>query len=83
MDILGIKEGTHVADIGAGSGWFTVRAAKRAGSYRNCLRRGHQSGIHFLINQRIQRDGIGNFHAILSEEDDPSCRKTVLILCCC
>src|SRR6266545_3216166 len=27
MDILGIKEGSNVADIGAGSGWFTVRAA--------------------------------------------------------
>ena len=27
MDILGIREGVSVADIGAGSGWFTVRAA--------------------------------------------------------
>src|SRR5207237_10054664 len=27
MDILGIKEGSNVADIGAGSGWFRVRAA--------------------------------------------------------
>src|SRR2546422_7784183 len=32
MDILGIKEGSNVADIGAGSGWFTVRAARRVGS---------------------------------------------------
>src|SRR5213080_3748801 len=32
MDILGIKEGSSVADIGAGSGWFTVRAARRVGS---------------------------------------------------
>jgi len=29
MDILGIKPGKSVADIGAGSGWFTVRAARR------------------------------------------------------
>src|SRR5437764_1984046 len=29
MDTLGIKPGKTVADIGAGSGWFTVRAAKR------------------------------------------------------
>ena len=27
MDILGVKQGSNVADIGAGSGWFTVRAA--------------------------------------------------------
>src|SRR5205814_9161914 len=32
MDILGVKEGSSVADIGAGPGWFTVRAARRAGS---------------------------------------------------
>ncbi len=32
MDILGIKEDSQVADIGAGSGWFTVRAARRVGN---------------------------------------------------
>ena len=29
MDILGVTPGKNVADIGAGSGWFTVRAASR------------------------------------------------------
>src|SRR5215470_12968930 len=29
MDMLGIAPGKNVADIGAGSGWFAVRAAKR------------------------------------------------------
>jgi len=29
MDLLGITPGKAVADIGAGSGWFTVRAARR------------------------------------------------------
>ena len=28
MDILGMAPGKNVADIGAGSGWFTVRAAE-------------------------------------------------------
>src|SRR5437667_12617234 len=32
MDILGISPGKAVADIGAGSGWFTVRAARRVGA---------------------------------------------------
>ena len=29
MDLLGIKPGKVVADIGAGGGWFSVRAARR------------------------------------------------------
>jgi ubiquinone/menaquinone biosynthesis C-methylase UbiE len=29
MDVLGIAEGSVVADLGAGSGWFTVRLARR------------------------------------------------------
>src|SRR6476661_3217303 len=32
MDILRIVPKKSVADIGAGSGWFTVRAAKRVGA---------------------------------------------------
>src|ERR1700745_3407568 len=31
MDVLAITPGKSVADIGAGSGWFSVRAAKRIG----------------------------------------------------
>jgi len=29
MDMLGIAPGKSVADVGAGSGWFTVRVARR------------------------------------------------------
>src|SRR6266699_394621 len=32
MDMLGIAPGKSVADVGAGSGWFTMRAAKRVGA---------------------------------------------------
>ena len=31
MDALGIADGTTVADLGAGGGWFTVRLARRVG----------------------------------------------------
>ncbi len=71
MDILGIKEGTHVADIGAGSGWFTVRAAKRVGNTGVVYAVDINPESITYINQRIQRDKIGNVHTILSNEDDP------------
>ena len=31
MDALNIADGSRVADVGAGAGWFTVRLARRAG----------------------------------------------------
>lgn len=31
MDLLGVREGMHVADIGAGSGYYAVRLSKRVG----------------------------------------------------
>ena len=71
MDILGIKAGTHVADIGAGSGWFAVRAAKRAGNTGIVYAVDINPEAIAYIDRRTQQDGIGNVHTILSEADDP------------
>jgi predicted methyltransferase len=75
MDILGIKEGVHVADIGAGSGWFTVRAAKRVGSTGMVYAVDINPESIAYINRRIQQNSIGNVHPILSQEDDPTLPK--------
>ena len=42
MDLLGITPGKTVADIGAGSGWFTVRARPPRRPARHSARRGDQ-----------------------------------------
>lgn len=75
MDILGVKEGAQVADIGAGSGWFTVRAAKRVGSTGVVYAVDINPESIAYINRRIQQDGIANVHTILSREDDPMLSK--------
>ncbi|HEX4427529.1 MAG TPA: class I SAM-dependent methyltransferase [Terriglobales bacterium] len=75
MDILGIKEGVHVADIGAGSGWFTVRAAKCVGNTGMVYAVDINPESIAYINRRIQQNSIGNIHAILSKEDDPTLPK--------
>ena len=31
MDVLHVADGSKVADIGAGAGWFTIRLARRVG----------------------------------------------------
>ena len=43
MDALRIADGAPVADIGAGSGFFTVRLARRVGPQRPRLRRRHSA----------------------------------------
>src|SRR5207244_12020606 len=60
MDILGIKEGSNVADIGAGSGWFTVRAARRVGNsgviYAEDINRDYLD----YIEKRAKRESFAN-----------------------
>jgi predicted methyltransferase len=71
MDILGIKQGSSVADIGAGSGWFTVRAARRAGNdgivYAVDINRDYLD----YIENRSKRESLANIRVILGKEDDP------------
>ncbi len=71
MDILRIKEGARVADIGAGSGWFTVRAARRVGAagavYAVEINREYLKHIE----ERAAREGLANVRAVLGREDDP------------
>jgi predicted methyltransferase len=75
MDILGIKEGAHVADIGAGSGWFTVRAAKRVENTGIVYAVDINPAAIAYINRRTQQESISNVHTILSSEDDPKLSK--------
>lgn len=71
MDILGITPGKIVADIGAGSGWFTVRAAQRVGSSGTVYAVDINPEAIKYIEERAQKQALGNVKAILSTADDP------------
>lgn len=71
MDILGIHSGSDVADIGAGSGWFTVRAAKRAGDQGRVYAVDINPEAIQYIDARAKKAGIHNVHTILGAPDDP------------
>jgi SAM-dependent methyltransferase len=70
MDILGITSGKSVADIGAGSGWFTVRAARRVG----------KDGVVYAVDinpesvryvgERAQKERLHNVKTILGKPDN-------------
>jgi len=71
MDTLGIVPGKTVADIGAGSGWFTVRAARRVG----------EAGVVYAVDinpeairyveKRAQKEKLRNVKTILGKANDP------------
>lgn len=71
MDILGITSGKSVADIGAGSGWFTVRAAKRVGGTALVYAVDINPEAIRYIAQRGLKEKLPNIKTILSKPDDP------------
>jgi SAM-dependent methyltransferase len=71
MDIFGIREGSSVADIGAGSGWFTVRAARRVGNSGVVYAEDINGEYVKYIEERAKREGLTNIRAVLGKEDDP------------
>jgi ubiquinone/menaquinone biosynthesis C-methylase UbiE len=71
MDVLGINAGKTVADIGAGSGWFTVRAAKRVGDAGVVYAVDINPEAIQYIGDRLQKEKIDNVKTILSLADDP------------
>jgi len=71
MDILGIREGSRVADIGAGSGWFTVRAARRVGTRGAVYAVEINEDYLKHIAERAAKENLSNVRTILGKEDDP------------
>ncbi len=71
MDLLGITPGKTVADIGAGSGWFTVRAARRVTDQGKVYAVDINPEAVAYIRQRAEKDGLANITTILGSGDDP------------
>jgi ubiquinone/menaquinone biosynthesis C-methylase UbiE len=71
MDILGIAAGKNVADIGAGSGWFTVRAARRVGAGGVVYAVDINPEAIRHIGERAQKEQLQNVKTILGKPDDP------------
>jgi len=71
MDALGIGEGSVVADLGAGGGWFTVRLARRVGPNGLVFAQDLQSQMLESIKRRVSREGLRNVAYVQGSIDDP------------
>src|SRR5580692_3128823 len=71
MDLLNLKTGSTVADIGAGGGWFSVRAARRVAPNGQVIAEEINPKAIVSIQQRAQREHLDNIETILGTPDDP------------
>ncbi|HSH38760.1 MAG TPA: class I SAM-dependent methyltransferase [Chthoniobacterales bacterium] len=71
MDELRIKPGTNVADIGAGSGWFTVRAARRVAKEDTVYAVEINREYVRHIRNRAKKEKLPNIRTVLAKADDP------------
>jgi predicted methyltransferase len=70
MDALNIADGSIVADLGAGGGWFTVRLAQRVGPKGLVYAEDIQSLMIQAIKRRVQRENLTNVTTVLCTTKD-------------
>ncbi|MEN3337812.1 MAG: hypothetical protein V7647_1488 [Acidobacteriota bacterium] len=71
MDALGVGEGVVVADLGAGSGWFTIWLAGRVGPNGVVYAEDIQRQMIDSITRRVERLGLKNVKPVLGTTTDP------------
>jgi ubiquinone/menaquinone biosynthesis C-methylase UbiE len=71
MDALGVGEGVVVADLGAGSGWFTIWLAGRVGPNGMVYAEDIQRQMIDSITRRVERMGLKNVRTVLGMPNDP------------
>lgn len=71
MRLLNVKPGMHVADIGAGSGYHTVRLASRVGPSGQVIAQDIMPRYLERLQGRVQREGLRNVTFAVGDPHDP------------
>ena len=71
MDRLGIRPGVRVADIGAGSGYYTARLARRLGPGATIYAEDIKPDYLKQLEARLRRDGIEGVTVVLGDPNHP------------
>ena len=80
LDHLLIKSGEVVADIGAGTGYFTMLFAKRVGKGGTVYAVDVEESMVNLIVKRAKKEGYANVKGTLAYFDDPTLPKGAIDL---
>jgi ubiquinone/menaquinone biosynthesis C-methylase UbiE len=71
MEALNIQSGDVVADVGAGSGYFTFRLSERVGPKGKVYANDIQQEMLDIITKRMKEKDLKNIEPVLGTESDP------------
>ncbi len=71
IQAMEIRDGMTVAEIGAGTGFFSRRLAKAVGSSGKVYAEDIQPEMLDLLKQNVAKEGIANLISVLGTETDP------------
>ncbi len=71
---LGLKPGAIVADIGSGTGYFSVRLAKAAAKVYGC---DIEAGMTKYLHDRAAKEGLANVVAVQASAESPNLPEPV------
>ncbi|HEY5759875.1 MAG TPA: methyltransferase domain-containing protein [Steroidobacter sp.] len=72
IDALEIKPGQTIADLGAGSGYYSFRIAPLVGEQGTVLAIDVEPRMLRIVSERAKRDGIRNITTVLGTPSDPN-----------
>ena len=68
---LGLVPGSQVADLGSGSGYFTLRLARAVGPSGRVYAVDVDEAMNDSLRERLAEEGVDNVHVVLGEYADP------------
>ena len=68
---LAIADGAVVADVGAGSGYYTVRLARVVGAAGRVVATDLQTGMLDILRRKVSSEGLTNVTLVQGRADDP------------
>ena len=71
LDAIGIQPGSTVADVGAGTGYASLRLARRVGPAGKVYANDIQPKMLALLNRNAAAAGVPNIETVLGTETDP------------
>ena len=80
LEIIGVHSGAVVADIGAGSGYFTLRLSNLVGPTGHVYAVDIQEGMLRIIQRKLERNQISNVSLVLGSQESSGLAEASLDL---